>query len=83
MEYRDCTIYVVKTKVLISCTVAFDLAYAKHMFSHGMAQIIKCLNKQMNTRKMMLSLVDDFIACAANQLVPDSVSRSKDFLYEK
>ena len=41
----DCTIYVVKTKMLISYTVtvplicAFVLAYAKSRFSHDMAQL--------------------------------------------
>ena len=40
-EYRDCTIYVAKTKVLISCVVTaqliciFVFAYAKSRFSHG------------------------------------------------
>ena len=42
----DCTIYVAKTKVLISCEVIFQLicvfvfAYAKSRFSHDTAHVI-------------------------------------------
>ena len=45
-KQRNCTIYVVKTKALISCTVTaqliciFVFAYAKSKFSHDTAQII-------------------------------------------
>ena len=44
-KYRDCTIYEVKTKAMISCTVtkqlirAFVFAYAKVQFSRDAAQI--------------------------------------------
>ena len=46
----DCTIYVVKTKGLISCVVtaqlscAFVFAYAKSRFSHDAAQIDSMFN---------------------------------------
>ena len=42
----DCTIYVAKTKVLISCMVnasdlcLYFLAYAKHRFSNDVAHLI-------------------------------------------
>ena len=42
---RDCTIYVAKTKVLISCAVTeqlicvFVFAYAKSRFSHDTARM--------------------------------------------
>ena len=48
MKYRDCTIYVVKTKAPISCAItaqlnrAFVFAYAKSMFSHDVAQFSVC-----------------------------------------
>ena len=44
-KWRDCTIYVVKTKAQISCAVtaqlicAFVFAYAKSRFSHDVAHI--------------------------------------------
>ena len=44
-KYRDCSIYVAKTKALISCAVTaqlicvFVFAYAKIRFSHSEAQI--------------------------------------------
>ena len=44
----DCTIYVAKTKSLISCAVSaqlisiFVFAYAKSGFSHDAAQILSC-----------------------------------------
>ena len=44
-EERDCTIYLAKTKTLISCVAtaqlicAFVFAYAKNRFSHGVAHI--------------------------------------------
>ena len=44
-KYRDCTIYVVKTKALISCRAtaqlvwAFVLAYARSRFFHDAAQM--------------------------------------------
>ena len=44
LRMRDCFIYVVKTKVLMSCLVTaqlictFVFAYAKSMFSHDVAQ---------------------------------------------
>ena len=44
-KWRDCTIYVAKTKVLISCAVnaqlvwVFVFTYAKSWFSHDVAQI--------------------------------------------
>ena len=45
MKKRDCTIYVVKTKALISCAVTtqlicvFVFAYAKSRFSHNEAHL--------------------------------------------
>ena len=45
-EYRDCTIYTAKTKVLISCTLTaqlicvFVLVYAKNSFSHDAAHMM-------------------------------------------
>ena len=45
MKYGYCTIFVAKTKELISCRVtaqllcAFVFAYAKHRFSHDEAQL--------------------------------------------
>ena len=47
-KYRDCTIYVAKTKALISFAVTaklicvFVLAYAKRWFSHDAAHIHSC-----------------------------------------
>ena len=44
---RDCTIYVAKTKALISCAVTaqlifvFIFAYAKSRFSHDAAHMIR------------------------------------------
>ena len=46
MKWSDCTIYVVKTKALISCVVAVQLictfvfVYAKIRFSHDVAHIL-------------------------------------------
>ena len=46
-KWRDCTICVAETKVLISCAVtmqliwAFGFAYTKCRFSHGSAHIVK------------------------------------------
>ena len=46
LSSRDCTIYIAKTKVLISYTVtaqlicAFFFAYAKRVFAHDTAQIL-------------------------------------------
>ena len=48
---RDCTIYVAKTKALISCAVitqlvcAFVFAYANNQFSHAAAQMKGSLNR--------------------------------------
>ena len=50
-----CTIYVAKTKALMSCVVtaqlicAFVFAYAKNRFSHDAAHIIKVLNLRTTT----------------------------------
>ena len=38
---NNCTIYVVKTKVLISCLARFALEYAKFRFSHDTAHFTK------------------------------------------
>ena len=59
MKQRDCTIYVVKTKALISCAVTtqlicavtaqlicvFAFAFAKSRFSHNEAHIIIYINR--------------------------------------
>ena len=48
VQYRDCTIYVVKTKALISFAVtakmiwAFVFAYANSRFSQNVTQLLKC-----------------------------------------
>ena len=49
MKWRDCTIYVAKTKALLSCSGtaqliwAFVFAYAKSRFSHDTAQLTPML----------------------------------------
>ena len=56
-KYRNDTIYVAKTKVLISCTVtiqlicAFVIAYAKSRFSRDVANI---LSRQSRTKNRIL-----------------------------
>ena len=56
----DCTVYVAKTKALISCAVtvqlicAFVFAYAESRFSHEAAQIMANIAATIATRGPMV-----------------------------
>ena len=64
---RDCTIYVEKTKALISCAVTaqlicvFVFAYAKSWFSHDVAHILDTLCRFFSAVKNIIEMIYFFI----------------------
>ena len=69
---RDCTIYVAKTKVLISCVntaqliIAFLFAYARIRFSHDVAEpsTVACPLRKKRSR--------DLSSCPAHSFVENN-----------
>ena len=68
---RDCTIYMAKTKALISCAVtvqlicSFVFTYAKIWFSHGAAQIILRVFKSLLAKIQYISQIE----CCCNEIL--------------
>ena len=85
--YRDCSIYVLKTKALISCAVTeqlicdFNLAYAKSRLSHDVARQLGCSVVERQTLEIEVGVRNLPPPCCVleqNTLLPESTGNTQE-----